>query len=114
MKKLLVTLCVFVTAIALGLALLSSPPVTFKIEIDEPIAAGTLTLNGQSARLIKDVDGTYRAEWDGGDADGRIDLIYPDGGRSSCHIGYLTHSMGPQSVLVRKRVCRWTPTINNR
>jgi hypothetical protein len=85
----------------------------FRVYVDEPIATGTLTLNGHSARLMANVDGAYWAKWNGADAGGQIEIRYRDGGEAFCHIGYVTNGMGIQTVRVRKRVCSWTPTINS-
>jgi hypothetical protein len=85
----------------------------FAVDVDEPIAGGTLTLNGRSARLMKNIDGAYWAKWGGADANGRIDILYPDGGKASCGIGYVTNGMGIQRASIEKRVCSWTPTIDD-
>ena len=84
----------------------------FRVYVDEPVAGSTLTLNGQSARLMNNVDGAYWAKWNGADAHGRIDITYPDGGKATCRIGYVTSGMGIQNVSVRRRVCTWTPTVS--
>jgi hypothetical protein len=85
----------------------------FAVDVDEPIAGGTLTLNGRSARLKKNMDGRYWAKWNGSDADGKIDILYPDGGKASCRIGYVTHGMSIQNFSVSKRICRWTLTTDD-
>ena len=79
----------------------------FRVEVDEPIAAGSLSLNGNSARLMKNVDGAYWAKWNGSDASGRIDIVYPDGGKAFCRIGYVTQGMGTQTLSIRNRVCNY-------
>ena len=70
-----------------------SPPVLFAVEVDEPIKGGVLTLNGHSAKLMRNIDGRYWAKWDGPDADGRIDVKFVDGASASCRVGYVTNGM---------------------
>ena len=82
-----------------------SPPVMFSVDADEPIEGGTLTLNGYSANLMKNVDGAYWAKWNGSDADGRIEIIFPDGGTTTCRVGYVTQGMNVQEFTVRGRKC---------
>ncbi len=82
-----------------------SPPVMFSVDVDEEIAGGTLTLNGSSARLERNADGTYWAKWDGSDASGQITLEYPDGSTARCEVGYVTHGIKEQRYQVVDREC---------
>ena len=82
-------------------------PVMFRVEVDEPITGGKLTLNGKSAALMKNVDGAYWAKWNGSDAAGEVEVRYPDGSTATCQIGYVTHGMGIQTIQVRRRHCEW-------
>jgi hypothetical protein len=83
-----------------------SPPVMFRVEVDEPIDGGTLTLNGNSAALIKNADGAYWAKWDGSDASGRIEIVYPDGTKAVCTVGYVTNGLLEiQNFVVTDRQC---------
>ncbi|UOR14687.1 hypothetical protein [Qipengyuania aquimaris] len=94
--------------IVLGAAILSacSPPVMFAVDVDEEIDGGTLVLNGESAALMQNMDGSYWARWDGSDASGFIELIYPDGKTARCEVGYVTQGMlDVQSFEVRERAC---------
>jgi len=77
----------------------------FRVDVDEEIVGGNLILKGRSARLIKNIDGAYWVKWNGGDAGGRIDIVYPDGRNISCRVGYVTHGMGVQRFSVKKRLC---------
>jgi hypothetical protein len=83
-----------------------SPPVMFSVEADEPITGGELTLNGKSARLMKNVDGAYWAKWNGADADGFIIVHYGDRSSARCRIGYVTSGMTDiQQFKVTGRTC---------
>lgn len=95
-------------SIPLGLLLAGcSPPVLFAVEVDEPIAGGSLTLNGHSAKLMRNVDGVYWAKWSGSDADGRIDVAFADGASASCRVGYVTRGMTEvQRFSVKARKCQ--------
>ena len=97
-------------AIALVLAMLliesCSLPVMFRVEVDEAIDHGTLTLNGRSVGLMKNVDGAYWAKWNGSDASGQIDIVFTDRAGASCAVGYVTHGISDiQQFLVRRRRC---------
>lgn len=84
-----------------------SPPIMFSMEVDEDIAGGTLTLNGASASLMRNVDGAYWAKWNGSDASGTIEVVYPDGAKAVCEVGYVTRGMGDvQKYAVVDRKCR--------
>lgn len=82
-----------------------SAQTTFRIEVDEPIVDGQIVLNGTYANLMENPDGAYWAEWAGSDASGQIDVAYPDGGRASCLVGYVTRGMDMQEFTVRDRKC---------
>ncbi|MBY6217559.1 hypothetical protein [Qipengyuania aquimaris] len=95
-------------AIVFGALILSacSPPVMFAVDVDEEIDRGNLVLNGDAAALMKNTDGAYWAKWDGSDASGYIELIYPDGETVRCEVGYVTQGMRDvQSFEVRERAC---------
>jgi uncharacterized protein YfaP (DUF2135 family) len=78
----------------------------FSVTVDEEVAGGTLTLNGNSAPLMRNIDGAYWAKWDGSDASGTIELVYPDGDKTVCEIGYVTHGMTDvQTYSVVDRQC---------
>lgn len=95
-----------VSSLALVMLLVAcSRPVMFRVESDEVINDGILTLNGHSARLMKNVDGAYWAKWNGADADGRITVSFPDGGHASCRVGYITNGMGTQQFAIANRQC---------
>ncbi len=99
MKKLIAMLLLF------GALAACSPPVMFRVAVDEPSVGGTLTLNGASAELMHNVDGNYWAKWDGSDADGQIDVRFPDGGHVVCRIGYVTKGMQIQNYEIVHRQC---------
>ena len=81
-------------SLPLGLFLAScSSPVLFAVEVDEPIKGGVLTLNGKSAKLMRNIDGRFWAKWDGSDADGSVDVTFVDGASASCRVGYVTNGM---------------------
>jgi hypothetical protein len=83
-----------------------SPPVMFSVSVDEEIRGGTLTLNGASAPLMRNVDGAHWAKWDGSDASGTIQIVFPDGATTACDVGYVTHGMTDvQTYVVADRVC---------
>ncbi|MBU7580973.1 MAG: hypothetical protein KAF27_10970 [Porphyrobacter sp.] len=83
-----------------------SPPVIFSVSVDEDIRSGTLTLNGASAPLMRNVDGAHWAKWDGSDASGTIRIVFPDGATAVCEVGYVTHGMmDVQTYVVADRVC---------
>ena len=90
-------------------ALMSSScslPVMFSVNVDEPIVGGTLTLNGGNASLMKNVDGAYWAKWGGSDASGQIAVVFPDGARAVCKVGYVTNNMTDiQRFSVKDRKC---------
>lgn len=80
----------------------------FAVDVDEPVESAKLTLNGNSANMMKNVDGRYWAKWGGSDAGGSIDIFYPDGAVTKCEIGYVTHGHGVpeiQSFEVKNRKC---------
>ena len=87
-----------------------SSPVMFRVDVDEKIEGGTLTLNGKSADLMKNVDGDYWAKWNGSDADGEIKIVFPDGKTTTCRIGYVTPGVGIQEFAVRHRQCEQVAT----
>ncbi len=83
-----------------------SVPVMFSVSVDEEVSGGTLTLNGKRAPLMRNVDGAYWAKWDGSDASGTIEVVYPDGTKAVCEIGYVTHGMTDvQKYAVIDRQC---------
>ena len=90
---------------AAGLLVSCSPPVMFSVAADEPIERGKLTLNGNSVELMKNVDGAYWAKWNGSDAHGTIEIVYPDGAVVTCRVGYVTQGMGIQEFSVQDRQC---------
>ncbi len=96
-----------VSAILLLLAVSAcSPPVMFSVSADEDIRAGTLTLNGKSAPLMRNIDGAHWAKWDGSDASGVIEIVFPDGTTTVCEVGYVTHGMmDVQTYVIADRVC---------
>ena len=65
----------------------------FSVSVDEDVSGGTLTLNGKRAPLMHNIDGAYWAKWDGSDASGVIEIVYPDGAKVVCEIGYVTRGM---------------------
>jgi hypothetical protein len=77
----------------------------FRVDVDEPIEHGKLTLNGNSADLMKNLDGAYWAKWSGSDARGTIEIVFPDGGATTCRVGYITNGMGVQDFSIRNRRC---------
>jgi len=77
----------------------------FSVDVDEEITGGALTLNGSSARLIRNADGSYWAKWDGSDASGQITLDYHDGSTVRCAVGYVTHGIKEQRYRVVDREC---------
>lgn len=85
------------TRLAAGAVLLSlsgcSVPVMFSVTVDEEVSGGALTLNGKRAPLMRNVDGAYWAKWDGPDASGKIEFVFPDGAKAVCEIGYVTRGM---------------------
>ena len=87
-----------------------SPPVMFRVDVDEQVKGGTLTLNGNSADLMKNLDGNYWAKWNGSDADGDIRIVFPDGQTTTCHVGYVTQGMGIQEFEIRHRQCEQVAT----
>lgn len=94
--------------VVLGASLLTScsPPVMFAVDVDEPISGGALILNGNSAGLMKNIDGAYWAKWSGSDASGSIVVRYPDGAKTTCSVGYVTHGMSDiQRFEIKKRIC---------
>lgn len=95
-------------AVGAGAILVSgcSPPVMFAVDVDEPIAGGTLMLNARFTELMRDAGGTYTARWDGADGSGSIAIRYPDGATISCRIGYVTNGLREvQRFVVRARQC---------
>ncbi len=85
-----------------------APDPMFAVDVDEPIELSKLTLNGNSANMMKNVDGRYWAKWGGSDAGGSIEIYYPDGKSISCEIGYVTHGHGLpeiQAFEVKNRKC---------
>lgn len=93
-----------------ALLMLSLPgcsiPVMCSVTVDEEVSGGTLTLSGKSARLMRNVDGAYWARWDGSDASGTIEVVYPDGAKAVCEVGYVTHGMTDvQAYAVVDRQC---------
>ena len=95
----------FPTVLLFGLSA-CSPPVMFSVSVDEEIRGGTLTLNGASAPLMHNIDGAHWAKWDGSDASGRIEVVFPDGAVTVCEIGYVTHGMlEVQAFAVVDRQC---------
>ena len=83
-----------------------APPVMFRVDVDEPIQVGTLTLNGRSAELMKNVDGAYWGKWNGSDAAGQIEIMFADRKSATCRIGYVSHGITKiQQFEVKKRVC---------
>lgn len=87
-----------------------SPPVMFRVDVDERLDGGTLTLNGNSAPLLKNVDGAYWAKWNGADADGEIRIVFTDGASTICRVGYVTQGMGVQKFAVKNRQCEQVAT----
>ncbi|MCW2337298.1 hypothetical protein M2337_001531 [Sphingobium sp. B2D3A] len=77
----------------------------FRVDVDETIIGGELVLNGNAARLMKNVDGAYWAKWTGGDASGEIIIRYPDKKSAVCRIGYVTSGMDIREFVVRHRIC---------
>ncbi len=85
-----------------------APEPMFAVDVDEPVESAKLTLNGNSAKMMKNVDGRYWAKWGGSDAGGRIIVSYPDGDSTVCEVGYVTHGHGipeVQSFEVEDRKC---------
>lgn len=78
---------------ALAMLIACSPPVMFRVEVDEPANGGTMTLNGNSADLMTNIDGALWARWESSDASGEILIRYPDGDTTTCQIGYVTHGL---------------------
>ncbi|MFM7405058.1 MAG: hypothetical protein ACKO1N_13430 [Erythrobacter sp.] len=83
-----------------------SIPVMFSVTVDEELSGGTLTLNGSSAPLMRNIDDAYWAKWEGSDASGTIEVVYPDGAKTVCEVGYVTHGMtDEQAYAVVDRQC---------
>ena len=93
----MLTLCVLLAC--------SDSAVMFKVEADEPIQTGELTLNGISAELQSDADGTQWGEWHGSDASGQIELTLTDGTIVRCPVGYVSHGLDVQHFVVSDRNC---------
>jgi len=96
--------------LSLGLAAVvvsgCSPAITFRVDVDESASAGTLTLNNQSANLELSADGTFVGRWNGSDASGKIEITFPDGSKTQCLVGYVTHGMiEVQRFSIKKRQC---------
>lgn len=101
MRRLLTTCLLFLLAAC-------SPPVMFSVSVDEPVEGGRLVLNGRSAEFMQNVDGNYWEKWDGADADGQIEIRYPDGAMTTCQISYVTNGMlEVQQFVVTDRRCEW-------
>ncbi|MFK7843090.1 MAG: hypothetical protein AB8B54_12565, partial [Sphingorhabdus sp.] len=66
-----------------------APEPMFAVDVDEPVESAKLTLNDNSAKMMKNVDGRYWAKWGGSDAGGRITIYYPDGDLTICEVGYV-------------------------
>ncbi|MGE3692861.1 MAG: hypothetical protein AB7F98_15915 [Novosphingobium sp.] len=78
----------------------------FRVQVDEPVVGGVLVLNGHSAKLMHNVDGAYWAKWNGSDASGTVEVQYPDGSKTICQVGYVTHGMiEPQEFVIERRKC---------
>ena len=90
---------------SVGLLTSCSLPVMFSVAVDEPVLRGKLTLNGNSADLVKNFDGAYWAKWNGSDAAGTIDVVFPDGAVVTCRVGYVTQGMGVQAFSIHDRHC---------
>lgn len=98
--------------VALALAALAgcSQPAMVRVEADEAVEGATLVLNGRSAPLIKNVDGAYWGKWNGGDADGLIEVRFAVGATAVCRVGYLSSGMGVQEFRIDRRQCRQVAT----
>ena len=84
-----------------------SMPVMFKVNVNERIVGGRLTLNGRSDRLMRSLDGAYWAKWNGSDASGSIEILYPDGEKVTCNVGYVANGIFDiQEFAVTDRVCQ--------
>lgn len=81
-------------------------PPMFSVQVDEPIAGGTITLNGGTVPLMKNVDGAYWAKWREAVAEGKITVRFPDGKSVSCGVGYKPGSSPRMQVFaIRDRKC---------
>lgn len=86
-----------------------SAPVMFSVAVDEDIDHGTLTLNGNTGKLMRNMDGNYWAKWSGSDASGHIEVVFSDGETTRCEVGYVTHGLlEVQEFVVENRKCRKT------
>lgn len=86
-----------------------SKGVPFDLKSDEPLKSATLSLRDQRISMEKGADGVYVAHWAGGEADGTIQVIFPDGGVASCRVGYVTDGLGPQKFMLEHRRCSQLP-----
>lgn len=96
----------------LVVALLSGcniPPM-FSVAVDEPILEGSITLNGGSAPLMKNLDGAYWAKWREVAAEGAMVVTFADRKTASCPIAYVPGSSPQrQAYAIRDRQCRRLP-----
>lgn len=93
------------SVLAALLAGCTMPPM-FSVEVDEPIAGGRITLNGGSAKLMKNLDGAYWAKWREVVAEGDMVVTFADGKTASCKIAYVPGtSPQRQAYAIRDRKC---------
>jgi hypothetical protein len=101
--------CDQLAALAALLAGCGMPPM-FSVAVDEPIIDGLITLNGGSAKLIKNLDGAYWAKWREKAAEGELMVVFTDGKRASCKIEYAPgNSPQRQAFAIRNRKCARLP-----
>lgn len=83
-----------------------SVPPMFSVAVDEPIVDGRMTLNGASARLMKNLDGAYWAKWREVPGKGEIVVFYADGTSASCKIAYIPGTTPQhQAFAIHNRKC---------
>lgn len=84
-----------------------SRPVPFELEVDERISSADLVLNGKTSNFERHGYGPYKSEWNGSDASGQINILYPDGSRTTCQVGYVTHGITePQRFRLENKACK--------
>lgn len=91
-----------------------SAPVMFSVAVDEDIDHGTLSLNDNTGKLMRNMDGKYWAKWSGSDASGHIEVVFSDGETTRCEVGYVTHGLlEVQEFVVENRTCRQADHASN-
>jgi hypothetical protein len=85
-------------------------PPMFSVAVDELVIDGRITLNGGSAKLMKNLDGAYWAKWREKVAEGELKVVFADGKSASCKIAYVPgRSPQRQAFAIRNRKCARLP-----